>query len=272
MKPILVFHSNSELLEGPVFDPTHHLLYFVSIIEVLVYCLNPSSKEISSIQLDSPVGCVFITGKKRVVAASKNGFFSIDFNTLQKQFVYQIDIGNSVRFNDGIQDSKGRFLVGTMGYPQVVEKLGTVFSYFNGQHKSIIERTTISNGLAFSKDESILYFIDTPTQKVAKYNYDLTSGETVFDSYVIELKEIGSPDGMCMDEEGMLWIAEWGGGKVSRWNPVAGKKIEEKTLPCTNVTSCCLDDKGNLFITTAKSETEEGIYGGALYYLELNKV
>lgn len=220
--------------------------------------------------LESPVSCAFILGKKKIVVSAKNGFFQIDFNTLQKKFVFQIDIADSVRYNDGIQDAKGRYLIGTMGYPEVREKVGNVFSYYKGEYRKIIENTTISNGLAFSSDNKVLYFIDTPTKKVARYHYDLESGNVSFDAYVVDFGDRGDPDGMCIDTEGMLWIAEWGGGCISRWNPSNGKRINEIKLPCINVTSCCFDDKGNLYVTTAKSSSKDNIYGGGLFYIELN--
>ena len=271
MIPSLVFHPNSELLEGPVYDKSNDLLYFVSILDYLVYCYNPKTKEICSIKLESPVSCVYLLSRKKILAASKDGFFEIDFNELKKEFLFQIDIGDSVRYNDGIQDALGRLIIGTMGYPNVIEKAGKVYSYHNGQDKVIIDKTTISNGLAFSLDNKYLYFIDTPTKKVAKYFYDLNSGDIKFDSYVIEFNAKGSPDGMCMDADGMLWIAEWGGGCVSRWNPLDGNKLDELQLPCTNVTSCCFDGASNLYVTTAKSDTEDDIYGGGLFYFELNR-
>ena len=272
MVPSLVFYSGSELLEGPVFDKENGQLFFVSILECLVYCYEPGSKEILSVKLESPVGCIYLNGRKRVIAASKNGFYEIDFNTLSKTFAFQIDIDHSVRFNDGIEDPKGRYLIGTMGYPTVKKNIGQVFSYQDGQYKTIIKNTTISNGLAFSADHKLLYFIDTPTKKVAKYAYDLNSGDVDFDSYVIEFEGDGSPDGMCMDKDGMLWIAEWGGGCVSKWNPENGKKLGELILPCKNVTSCCFDNLSNLYVTTAKSDSDDDIYGGGLFYFELNRV
>ncbi|TBN06511.1 SMP-30/gluconolactonase/LRE family protein [Hyunsoonleella flava] len=271
MNPSLICHTNSELLEGPVFDHNENLLYFVSILNGLVFCYNPSTGEILSVKLDSPVSCVFLLDrKKRIMVASKNGFFEIDFTTLEKHFSFQIEIGDSVRYNDGIKDPEGRFIIGTMGYPEVKNNVGKVFSYSNGEYKVIIENTTISNGLAFSQDGLNLYFIDTPTKKVAKYAYDMKTGCVLFESYVIEFKGEGSPDGMCMDNEGMLWIAEWGGGRVSQWNPKSGKKIDERKLPCPNVTSCCLDNNLNLYITTAKSCDKDDVYGGGLFYVELN--
>ena len=272
MKASLIFYSGAELLEGPIFDNENHLLYFVSILDFLVYCYDPETKEILSVVLESPIGCIFILGNKKIMAASKNGFFEIDFKTLQKQFVFQIDISDSVRYNDGIKESKGRLIVGTMGYPKIANNLGKVFSYHKGQYKTIIENTTISNGLAFSLDNKLLYFIDTPTKKVAKYSYDLKTGDAKFDSNVIEFKDKGNPDGMCINKDGMLWIAEWGGGCISKWNPLNGLKIDEIKLPCINVTSCCFDNYSNLYVTTAKSGAKNDIYGGGLYYIELNKI
>lgn len=270
MESTLVFHSNSELLEGPVFDHENQLLYFVSILDGLAYCYTPSTNEVLSIKFESPVSCIFIKGYKKVLAASKNGFFELDFNTLGSKFVFQIDIKKDVRYNDGIQDAKERVLIGTMGYPEVKENVGQVFSYYQGQYKTIIPETTISNGMAFSKDKKTLYFIDTPTKKVARYLYDLETGDATFDSHIIEFKGEGSPDGMCIDNDGMLWIAEWGGSCVSKWNPSTGIRLEKKKLPCTNVTSCCFDNKSNLYVTTAKSDSEMDYLGGGLFYIELN--
>ncbi|MEP2279090.1 SMP-30/gluconolactonase/LRE family protein [Maribacter sp.] len=272
MNQSLIFHGNSELLEGPIFDKQYNYLYFVSILDYLVYFYNPQTKELLSVKLDSPVSCIYLLENKKILAASKNGFFEIDFNTLQKKFIFQIDIDDKVRFNDGIKDINGRYIIGTMGYPEVKDNIGKVFSYDKGQYKTIIKNTTISNGLAFSSDNKWLYFIDTPTKKVAKYMYDLTTGNVKFDSYIIELLGAGSPDGMCIDTNGMLWIAEWGGSCVTQWNPNNGKRLQQLDLPCKNVTSCCFDNNLNLYVTTAKSETDNDIYGGGLYYLELNKI
>lgn len=266
----LLFYSNAELLEGPVFDNEDKNLYFVSILEGIVHCYRTLTREILSIKLDSPVGCIFSLDKQKVLAASKNGFYELDFNTMNKEFRFQIEIDDLARYNDGIKDALGRFIVGTMGYPDVKDNIGNVFSYHNGEYKTIIENTTISNGLAFSDDNAVLYFIDTPTKKVAKYHYDLDTGNVKFDSYVIEFNGKGNPDGMCIDKEGMLWIAEWQGGCISRWNPSTGQKLEEKKLPCPNVTSCCFDHHSNLFVTTAKSDAPDDVFGGGLFYVELN--
>lgn len=158
-----------------------------------------------------------------------------------------------------------------MGYLEVKEGIGSVYSYHKYQVKTIIENITISNRLAFSHDNKWLYFIDTPTKKVAKYAYNLNSGDVEFIEFVIEFKGKSSSDGMCIDKDGMLWIAEWGGSCISKWNPLTGKKLDAIKLPCTNVTSCCFDNNDNLYISTAKDENSmDDIYGGGLYNVELS--
>ena len=266
MKPTLIFQSDSELLEGPVFDTKNNLLYFVSILDCLVFCYNPETKETLSVKLDSPTSCIYFLERKIVLVSSKNGFFKVDFNSLQKEFAFQIDIDNAVRYNDGIEDPMGRIIIGTMGYPEVKDNIGNVYSYFKGESKIIIKNTTISNGLALSSDHKYLYFIDTPTKKVAKYSYEVATGEVQFLSYVIEFKYNAFPDGMCMDKNGMLWIAEWGGACISKWNPNNGEKLDEIKLPYTNVTSCCFDKNNNLYISTAKDEEKNG---GGLFKVKL---
>lgn len=269
---LIYYSQEAELFEGPIFDTNNNLLYFVSILDGLVYCYSPNTKEILSIKLDSPTSNVYLTDDiKKVVVASKDGFYKVNFKTLSTEFKFQIDVPEGVRYNDGIQDPKGRFIIGTMGYPEVKDNAGNVYSFEKNKSKVIIENTTISNGLAFSLDNKHLYFIDTPTKQIAKYNYDIDTGEVDFITNVVEFTGKGSPDGMCIDINGMLWVAEWGGSCVSNWNPNTGEKIREIKLPYTNVTSCCFDNDKNLYVTTAKDELSPKPTGSGLFYIELNK-
>lgn len=274
MTPNLIYFSQSAaLFEGPIFDTKNQLLYFVSILDALVFCYNPNTKEILSVKLNSPASNVYLISKKVVLVASKDGFYEVDFNTLTTTFKFQINIKDNIRYNDGIADAAGRYIIGTMGYPNVIKGAGNVYSYQNGKAKIIIKNTTISNGLAFTKDHKTLYFIDTPTKKVAKYNYDITTGNVTFIQNVIEFNEKGHPDGMCIDKNEMLWIAEWDGACISQWNPKTGKKLTQIKLPFTNVTSCCLDHNHNLYITTAKQDGDNTYNNGSgLFHVQLNNI
>ena len=105
-----------------------------------------------------------------------------------------------------------------------------------------------------------MYFIDSPTQKVQTFSFSLESGDILFDKTCIDIpKEMGTPDGMCIDEEGMLWIAHWGGFGVYRWNPLTGKCIDKIEVPAPNVTACTFvgEHLDRLVITTARQDMTE---------------
>jgi sugar lactone lactonase YvrE len=63
---------------------------------------------------------------------------------------------------------------------------------------------------------------------------------------------------MCIDAEGMLWIALFGGGALTRWDPASGLLLERLALPCRQVTSCCFGGPNldQLFVTTARQEMD----------------
>jgi sugar lactone lactonase YvrE len=87
------------------------------------------------------------------------------------------------------------------------------------------------------------------------YDYDISNDEITNRTIIINIPtKIGRPDGMTIDEEGMLWIALWGGGKITRWNPFTGKLIRSISLPVAQVTSCTFGGKDldDIYITSAK--------------------
>jgi sugar lactone lactonase YvrE len=265
----LVVNLNSELLEGPVFDKVHNLLYFVSILDYRVYRFNPVTKELFFIQLASPTSCVFLSSGFGIVAASTMGFYSLDFELLAAEKIFEINIPHNTRFNDGILDPKGRFLIGTMGYPKIIDNIGSVISYSDGNVKVLIEGTTISNGIVFSEDSKKMFFIDTPRRTVATYKYDLELGLCEFVNDLVYFEGAGIPDGMDIDGAGNLWVAEWGGSCVSVWNSVTGQNIGKIEIPLENVTSVCFDNHKNLYVTTAKSYVGGVGKGGALFYIKI---
>jgi sugar lactone lactonase YvrE len=267
----LVIDLDAELLEGPVFDKANKLLYFVSILNYRVYRFNPLTKELVYIQLASPTSCVFLSPEFGIVAASTMGFYNLDFTSLTANKIFDIIIPPNTRFNDGILDAKGRFLIGTMGYPDVIDNIGTVLTYSGGNVNVLINGTTISNGIVFTRDSKTMFFIDTPARNVARYQYDLESGSCEYVNDLIHFEGEGVPDGMDIDEHGNLWVAEWGGFCVSIWNSNTGENIGKVEIPRENVTSVCFDNHKNLYVTTARSYTGGEKRGGSLFYVKMSE-
>jgi sugar lactone lactonase YvrE len=265
----LILDLDAELLEGPVFDKTTQLLYFVSILDYRVYRFSPLTRDIRYIQLKSPTSCIFINSEFGLVAASTQGFYKLNFESLIAEKIFEIAIPSNTRFNDGILDAKGRFLIGTMGYPEIITNIGSVLSYFNGEVNVLISNTTISNGIVFTRDSKNMFFIDTPTRTVAKYKYDLESGSCEYINDLVHFQGEGVPDGMDMDEDGNLWVAEWGGYCVSKWDSFTGNYMGKIEIPLENVTSVCFDNHMNLYVTTARSNANGK--GGAVFYVKIRR-
>ena len=145
---------------------------------------------------------------------------------------------------------------------------------YNLKTEKKISEVTNSNGLAWSPDESIFYYIDTPTLKVRAYDYDAETGIITNPRDVIHFpEEEGFPDGMTIDEEGMLWIAHFSGAKVSRWDPNSGRKLSSISVPAKHVTSCTFGgpDLDELYITTAKlddTDMDEFPHAGGLFRIK----
>jgi sugar lactone lactonase YvrE len=182
------------------------------------------------------------------------------------------------RCNDGKCDAEGRLWVGTMSR-MFTAGAGSFYSIDqNFKFQKHLDQITISNGMAWSEDNKTLYYIDSPTQQVNAFYFDLENGEIRFDRTVIEIPtEMGTPDGMCIDQEGKLWVAHYGGFGVYRWDPVSGKLMEKIELPVPNITSCTFggENLDILLITTARenltdSQLAEYPFSGDVFLVQTN--
>ncbi|MEP0711703.1 SMP-30/gluconolactonase/LRE family protein [Algoriphagus sp.] len=164
------------------------------------------------------------------------------------------------RFNDGKVDAKGRIWIGTLS-TKFTEGAGSLYCIDQDlEPKKKLSNLTISNGMAWTADNQTFYFIDTPTRQIKVFHFDLESGEIEFDRIAVEIpEELGFPDGMCIDREGMLWVAHYGGSGVYRWNPRNGELLDKIELPVPQVTSCCFggENLDTLLITTAQENLSE---------------
>ena len=269
-KPELVFFNGAELLEGPCWDKKNRKLYFVSIKGNTVFSLETDTGRITSFETDGPVGCAVLRDGM-LLTAEKSGIYERNLETGAKKFIAHVYNDNVYRYNDGKLDPKGRFFVGTIG--DTCRMNGKCALYrIDGENefKLMVSGTTVSNGLGWTEDGKTMFFIDTPTKEVWKYDYDLKTGE-MSNKSVAAVIDDGSPDGMCVDIDDTLWIAHRGGGKVSHWDMKRKERIGEILLPVTNVSSCCIggEKTDTLFITTAKSADEHEPLAGGLFKVKI---
>ena len=249
------------LAEGPCWWSERNILLWVDIEASRIGLFDPATGNNDFFHLPAHVGAVVPTSVGDLLLATAAGLMRMDPSTGVVTLLLDPEVdrpGN--RFNDGKCDPWGRFWAGTMAYD--FEPLAGSLWRLDGDGRITRQRSqlTISNGLAWSQDRGTLYFIDSPTLKVMAFPLT-SSGEIAAEpSICVQIPEDWDavPDGMCIDAEGMLWIALFGGGAVTRWDPISGQLLDRLAVPCRQVTSCCFGGPhlDQLFMTTARREMD----------------
>jgi sugar lactone lactonase YvrE len=159
--------------------------------------------------------------------------------------------------NDGKVDSRGRFWAGTMAGDHTPAQ-GSLYRLqrSNGAYEvsPMVGGITIANGLDWSPDNRILYYVDSATQRIDRFDFDAESGTLSNRRPFVEIPAAeGLPDGMTVDAEGCIWLALFRSGSIRRYS-TAGKVIMEVKVPVALVTSCAFGGSGldELYITTAR--------------------
>lgn len=246
--------------EGPLWDAQNKRFYWIDIVSGQIHCVS-AQKQLKHFETGQKIGAIGLTESEKIVAALKNGLYYIDFSngTMTKIIDPESDKPKN-RFNDGKCDPAGRFWAGTMSDTGVAGQGGLYTLERDGVISKKLGGLSISNGLAWNLKTQKFYHVDTPTGQIVAYDYCNETGRISHGKPAVEIPEAeGVPDGMTIDEEGMLWVAHWNGGRVSRWNPNTATKLQEIFVPVSKVTSCTfggeyLDD---LYVTTAKVGLDE---------------
>lgn len=265
MKPELVVDSKCIIGEGPVWDSQTGKLYFIDIIGRSFHCWDGKSLSTPA-EFDQSVGFAVLREKGGAIVGLQKGFY---FTALDGSPARQLcdpePSREEGRFNDGKVDPAGRVWGGTMpvsldtGYGEAGPDSAVYCLDKNGQIKTMLTGVIQGNGLAWSADAKKFYFIDTQRFCVQEFDYDIEKNELKNGRVCIQVpSEMGIPDGMAADDEGMIWVAMWGGSAVVRYDPRTGEMLQKVELPVLNVTSCCFGGEklDELYITTANLGTD----------------
>ncbi|MDX3611257.1 SMP-30/gluconolactonase/LRE family protein [Streptomyces europaeiscabiei] len=178
------------------------------------------------------------------------------------------DEDRGTRMNEGGCDPDGRFYCGSMAYDKRTGA-GSLYRLApDGTVTVVLTGVTVSNGLEWSPDGAHAYYNDTPTQRIAVFDYDPGSGLRGQRTFVTIPAEAGRPDGLTVDAQGGVWVALNNGGAVRRYSP-AGALDEVIELPARKVTACTFGGPhlDELFITTSRENLEpaEDPLAGSLF-------
>lgn len=258
-----VLRAEARLGEVPVWSPRAGLLYWVDIRAPALHALNPATGQDRVWAMPEAIGAVALHAEGGLLLALASGLFRFDpeSGALTPLQPIEADIATS-RLNDGRCDRQGRFWVGSMDR-STPEGRGFLYRYDpEGSLHRMLGNIEVPNGLAFSPDGTVMYFWDTPTRRLQSFALDTATGAISAARPFATAEEPGAPDGAVCDAEGCLWVAQYGGARVTRYRP-DGAIDRVIPLPVERPTACCFGGPAldTLFITSARQNMDEEALG-----------
>ena len=250
----LALDANAELGEGPVWDAARRVLLFVDIMRGDIHVFDPETASHRVVHIDRPVGAIAATTRGDWIAAAGQGFYRVNPDSGELTEVALAAPGRTdLRMNDGYVDLLGAFWAGTLSLQRAPNQ-GALYRLSPGGHVvTVLESVTTSNGIDWSPDGRLMYFVDTGTRRVDVFDVDTESGQVSNRRPFVDLAgQVGRPDGLVVDAEGGVWVALWRGGAIRRYR-ADGSLDGELTVPADLVTKCAFGgpDLADLYITTA---------------------
>ena len=244
--------------EGPVWDDRSDELVWVDIAGRLVHRWSPTTGNSSSLATEGDVGSVVLCEDGGVVLAIECELWRFDPSG-RRTLLASVEPKPGVRFNDCRADPRGRLWAGTL---QRERRPGMAALYRmepGGDLTLVLPDRTISNGIGWSPDGSTMYYIDSTTQRIEAFAYDLDRGEISDQQVFAEVAAAdGLPDGLVVDADGGVWVCLFAGSTVRRYRPdgTIDRQIE---LPLTNPTCPGFggEDLRTLYIATARHRLTE---------------
>ena len=275
----LAVNLKNLLGEGPVWDDRENALFWIDGLGQRWFRRDADGC-VAAHETPSPIGSLVLAQSSGAAyMALQDGIYGLDTRSGALSFVCNPEagvIGN--RFNDGKCDPAGRYVVGSMSVDSndgsAALPAGALYSVEpGGRWRTLKTGVGISNGMAWSSSGGLFYYIDSLAGCVLEHGYCAATGAIAGGRECVRIPNgEGIPDGMCIDEEGMLWVAQWGGWRVSRWNPQTGERISCINVPASHVTCCAFGGSGldELYITTSTvgvqgDELERQPLAGALF-------
>jgi sugar lactone lactonase YvrE len=279
MKAELVYQTADKTGEGVIWLKEQKKLLWVDIDSGILHEYISETGTYKTHQLPDVVSSIILSGKdeQEVLLTLRNRIvrYNIENGKITEWVKFNF-IRPDFRINDAKVSPEGRIWFGVMH---------TTNHQYTGQlycldpdltvHKRL-DNQCIPNGIVWNVNGDRMYYADSGRHCIEEYIYDKQCGTIVFSKVTVVVPpEWGIPDGMTMDDEGLLWVAHWGGFGVYVWDPGNGRLVDKIEVPVPNVASCTFGgtNENLLFITTAQSglsdvEIEKYPLSGSLFVAE----
>lgn len=249
----LLVDSRCHLAESPRWDDRGGGLLWVDLDDGVLWRWSPDGGT-NHTALGRSTGVATPRRDGGLITAGPGGFVWVDDSGRPGRVVDVDEDWSTMRMNDGACDPAGRLVCGSTPR-EAGSRPGSLYQLSgDGTVRVLLTGLRMSNGLGWSPDGRSLHLIDSLAYSVSTYDYSPEPGEVGALRDVFRLDPaVGMPDGLAVDADGLLWIAVWGGGCVTRFTP-DGHHVDDIAVPARYVTSCSFGGVAGdeLFITTAR--------------------
>lgn len=267
----VVWTGGAILGEGAAWVPAEGAVYWVDIKGLALHRLILDSGAQTSWALPDMVGWIIPRANGAGFVAGLRGgpaLLSLDPVSLTPLLQPEPEHPGN-RLNDAIADASGRIWFGSMDNAEEADT-GSLYRLDpDGSCHRMDSGYGIANGPAISPDGRTLYHTDSARRTI--YAFDLAPEGTLANRRVhIRFEEDwGYPDGMAADAEGGLWVAHWGGGRVSRFH-ADGTLDRAIALPVAKPTKPVFAGPGldRMFVTSASIGDPDEPHAGALFEVD----
>ncbi|MBC8026726.1 MAG: SMP-30/gluconolactonase/LRE family protein [Steroidobacteraceae bacterium] len=261
-----------ELGEGPLWDGRRNQVYWVDILAPAIHRLNIADGALRSWRLPENIGWVIPReGRETFIAGLRSGFTELTLDPFViRTFgpIPELVRNERLRMNDAKADSRGRIFAGTMDMDGI--ETGNLYRLDGEQSWVIVDSGYgIPNGPTFSPSGDVIYHADTKRRLVYQFAVGEDGNLSNKRPFVAFPEEWGVPDGMTADVDGCVWIAHWGGSRVSRFTP-AGALDRAIHLPTPQITSCVFAGPAlrRMYVTSAALGIEGDPLAGAVFEVD----
>lgn len=240
--------------EGPIWLPAENALYWLDIKGQKIFRFDPTSRTAKTWPTGERIGALIPRSRGGFIALAKSGVYATraPFTSFEKLASPDADQPQN-RFNDAKCDPQGRLWAGTMDDGETAAS-GRLFRFDScTSFTRVRDQVRLSNGLGWSPDGRTMYFVETQRSVIWAFDYDPADGAATSARVFVEVPTAdGYPDGMCVDADGCIWLAHWGGWRLTRFTP-DGSVDRIVRMPVPQLTSCAFGGPAldTLYVTSA---------------------
>ncbi len=197
--------------EGPLWHPERRQLFWFDILAGRL--LTRTEKGPQAWEFDEMVSACGWVDHDHLLVASETRLFQFNLDTGAEGWVCDLEADNALtRSNDGRADPYGGFWIGTIGKGGE-DHAGAIYRFYRGELRLLYDRISTSNAISFAPDGRHAYFTDTRTQLLMRVALDGDGWPAEEAQCFLDFRaENLSPDGAVVDNQGNLWVAQWGRG------------------------------------------------------------